>query len=109
MACILLTSHALPASQAWAFDYARYKPADLDDVIQRERRPAGPGFNVARPGIDLVAPQKLRFAAVLAQHPQACPTVLLKTAMVMAGVPKNLLDTVPISKCVQIRSAGGKI
>ena len=109
IACLLLTSHVLLASQAWAFDYARYKPADLDDVIQRTRLPAGRSFNLASPGIEIMAPQKLRFAAELAQHPQACNTRFLKMAMTMLGVPTNLLDAVPISKCVRIRSARGKV
>ena len=59
-------------------------------------------------GADVIPPQKLRFTAALARQPQPCDASFLKRAIVMVGVSQNVLDSVPISKCIQIRSAGGR-
>jgi hypothetical protein len=87
------------ASIASAFDYTKYQPMDLDAILSW-KRPAS--------GVDLYS-HTYRFDVRLVSAGQPCDARLLKTAMRMLGLPKNLVDDVPISQCIKVRSAKGRV
>jgi murein DD-endopeptidase MepM/ murein hydrolase activator NlpD len=91
----------LLAGAAAAFDYARYTPADLD-VLSNRKAPAASG-------VDVFPARSYRFHVVLASQAAPCETKFLKWAMVTSGIGKELVESVPISHCIQVKTAKGKI
>jgi hypothetical protein len=89
----------LLATEAIAFDYDRYKPADLDVISAR--KPSGPGSDVFR-GVPY------RLDVTLASQDAPCATGYLKKSMLMMGIGKDVPGGVPISNCVRVRTAKGK-
>jgi murein DD-endopeptidase MepM/ murein hydrolase activator NlpD len=98
LAFILVT---LLAGAAAAFDYARYTPVDLD-VLSNRKAPAASG-------VDVVPARAYRFDVVLASEATSCETRFLKWAMVTSGIAKELVDSIPVSHCLQVKTAKGKI
>ncbi|MEH2612845.1 murein DD-endopeptidase MepM/ murein hydrolase activator NlpD [Bradyrhizobium sp. AZCC 1693] len=91
----------LLAADAAAFDYDRYKPADID-VISARKPPSGMG-------VDVFPVQSYRFEVTLAAQATPCAINFLKWAMVTSGIPKDFLERAPISRCIQVKSAKGKL
>jgi Peptidase family M23 len=90
----------LLATEAFAFDYDRYKPADLDAIASR--KPSGPGADVFRG-----EPYRLDVTVVSQAAP--CATGFLKRSMIMMGIGhKDAPGGIPISNCVKVRTAKGK-
>lgn len=83
---------------AWAFNFSQYKHADLDEILKQPR---------PQTGVTLVAPQKLMLDVSLISYADDCDTGALKTMMVMQGIPKETVDTLPISKCIKVKTAQG--
>jgi len=96
LAVILFLVGILPA---FAFDYARYEAADLDDLMA-QRRP--------RAGVDLHPALPHRLQVTLVSYAEGCRTEFVKRTMVMASIAKDLVDGLKITKCINIRSAKGK-
>jgi hypothetical protein len=96
LAAILLL---LGCGHAFGFDYARYQAADLDALLA-EHRP--------RSGIDLHGVRPLRLKVALVAYGEVCETSVLKKSLDTAGITIDLA-THPITRCIKIRSAKGKV
>jgi hypothetical protein len=88
----------LGAAPAFGFDYARYEAIDLD-ALMMQPRPAK--------GIDLYPARPFKLAVTLVSYAEGCQTVLLKKAMLMAGIAKDQVDAVKVMGCIKVRSAKG--
>ena len=86
-------------SSAWGFDYTRYQATDLDALMAQPR---------PRTGVDLYPARPLKLKVTLASYPEPCQSGLLTRTMITAGIPKNQVDTLQVSGCIKVRSAGGK-
>jgi len=86
---------------ASAFDYNSYLPENLDALLAR-KPPVGNGF-------DVFPFRKIRLDVTLAGQPQPCKSKILAWAMVTSGIPEDLVAGVPITHCVQVRSAKGNL
>jgi len=100
-AAFALLMLGLMTDSASTFDYARYQPEDLDALIAR-KPPAGRGA-------DVFPVKSVRFDVTLAAAATPCQTRFLKWAMLTSGIPKEFVDKVPISHCIQVKSAKGKL
>jgi hypothetical protein len=87
------------ATSAFAFDYARYQAADLDDILAH-RRPQS--------GLDLYAAKPFRLEVKLVSYEETCAVQAVPTAMTMLGFSKEQIDGVQASRCIKVRSAKGK-
>jgi hypothetical protein len=90
---------ALIATPALAFDFARYKPADLDDILAKPRPQSGLDLHDAKP---------LRLEVTLVSYQETCAVQAIPTAMTMLGFSKEQIDGVQASRCIKVRSAKGK-
>jgi hypothetical protein len=90
----------LCASAALAFDFSRYKPRDLDDLLA-EPLPSD--------GADIYPQIPLKITGTLVAYGAPCPTGFLKKAMLMAGIPQNAIDAVPMTRCIMLRSPKNKV
>jgi murein DD-endopeptidase MepM/ murein hydrolase activator NlpD len=86
---------------AAAFDPARYQPADLD-VISARKPPVGRG-------VDVFPARAYRFDVTLASRAAPCKTDFLKWAMQTSGIEQSQVQSIPISRCIKVRSAKGKV
>jgi murein DD-endopeptidase MepM/ murein hydrolase activator NlpD len=86
---------------AAAFDYERYKPANLDTIAAR-KPPIGLG-------VDIIPARSHRFEVALAAYATPCANKFLKWAMATSGLPKDFIETVAISRCIQVKSAKGRL
>jgi hypothetical protein len=86
-------------AQAFGFNFERYQPADLDTLLA-QRRPAK--------GVDLYPALPLKLTVTLAGYGENCQTDLVMRAMRMSGAPKDQIETVKVTTCINIRSATGK-
>jgi murein DD-endopeptidase MepM/ murein hydrolase activator NlpD len=91
----------LLAAGAAAFDYDRYKQADLDAISAR-KPPSGMG-------VDVFPVQSYRFEVTLMAQAAPCATKFLKWAMANSGISKEFIEKAPISSCIQVKSAKGKL
>ena len=98
-AIIIAGLAALLAAPALAFDYARYKDADLDDVLAQPR---------PKTGVDLNGSKPLRLEVVLVSYEEACAIQTLQSTMRMQGYTTEQIDGVQASRCIKVRSAKGK-
>lgn len=89
----------LGSAAAVAFDYASYKPADLDAFAAK--KPSGPG-------VDIYPVKKYAFDATLVARAAPCRNNFLKREMLSSGIDQSFIDTVPITKCIQVKSAKGR-
>ncbi|MCC8959577.1 M23 family metallopeptidase [Bradyrhizobium sp. Pear77] len=89
----LLTAPAL------AFDYARYKETDLDDVLAQPR---------PKTGFDLNGSKPLRLEVTLVSYEETCAIQSLESTMRMQGFTKEQIDGTQVSRCIKVRSAKGK-
>jgi hypothetical protein len=105
IASLLLMSLSGTAS---AFDHSGYQPEDLDVLMER-KPPIGNGA-------DVFPVRKIRLEVTLAAPAAPCSVALpiptkpdfLKWAMQTSGIPKEWLDRVPVTHCIQVKSAKGK-
>ncbi len=79
------------------FNYARYKSADLDKVIER-KRPAD--------GANLYRGAPLKIVVKLDSYGEPCNIGFLKKSMQIMGVWD---DAVRITRCVNVRTARNKV
>lgn len=89
---------AAPAA-GWAFNFDRYKPGDLDELLS-EQRPAS--------GNKVLAPQKLNIEVTLVSYAVSCNAGFLKRTMIMLGVPREVVAGVAITKCIKVKSPKGQ-
>ena len=89
------------AGAAEAFDYARYQTADLDSLARR-KPPLGLG-------VDVPAMRSVRLDVALASPAASCPTKVLKWAMRASGIAKDAIQSTPISRCIKVKSAKGRL
>src|SRR5262245_37334388 len=88
------------ATMLWPFsaaglDVTRYAEGDLDKILG-EKRPDT--------GAKVFTPRKLSFDVTIAAYGRTCDSTFLKKTMIMAGAPKPVIDALPITKCVRVRS-----
>jgi hypothetical protein len=95
-ATVMLLSLSTPA--AFGFNFARYVATDLDTLLAQPR---------PHKGVDLHPALPLKLTVTLAGYGEVCPTGLLRRAMTMSGVPKDQVDVVKVTTCLNIRSASG--
>lgn len=88
------------AATAAPFDYARYQPADLD-VLARRKPPLGLG-------VDVSPMRSVRFDVTLVAQAAPCPVKVLKWAMRTSGIPKEAVESTPISHCIKVESPKGR-
>ena len=89
------------AGAAEAFDYARYQAADLDSLAARR-----PALGL---GVDVPAMRSVRLDLTLASPAASCPTKVLKWAMRASGIAKDAIQSTPISRCIKVKSAKGRL
>jgi hypothetical protein len=89
------------AGAAEAFDYARYQTADLD-ALARRKPPLGLG-------IDVPAMRSVRLDLTLASPATPCPTKVLRWAMRTSGIAKDTIQSTPITRCIKVKSAKGRL
>jgi hypothetical protein len=90
---------ALAATPAFAFDFARYQAARLDDILAQPRPQSGLDHNGAKP---------LRLEVKLVSYGETCAVQAIPLAMRMLGFDKAQIDGVQASRCIKVRSAKGK-
>ncbi|MEW6532662.1 MAG: ankyrin repeat domain-containing protein [Thermodesulfobacteriota bacterium] len=94
----------ITASAAAAFDYASYKPGDLDEILAMPR---------PKTGVTLSDLQKVALKVTLESYAQeGCSMAgVLKFSMTMLPTvyPKELMDTLSKTKCINIKSPKGSI
>lgn len=92
------------ASGAVAFDYASYKPGDIDEILAMPR---------PKTGVTLSDLQKVALKVTLESYAQeGCSMAgVLKFSMTMLPTvyPKELMDTLSKSKCINVRSPKGSV
>jgi hypothetical protein len=94
---ILEAKPSAAGPQQSGFNFARYKPVDLDELIGRKRPVDGADLY---PGVPVAITGKLE------SYGQPCSTGFLKRTMVMGRMWD---DAVPITLCIKIRTAKNKI
>lgn len=94
---IVLSLTMLPA---FGFNYDRYVATDLDALLAQAR----PGK-----GVDIYPALPLRLTVTLVWYGEPCDTALLRRSQLMAGVSQQLIDEVKVTRCIQVRSAKGKV
>lgn len=82
---------------AEGFNYARYKPTDLDELVERKR---------PTDGADLFPGVPLKIVVKLESYAEPCNVGFLKRTMVIGGM-RN--DAVQITRCVNVRTAKNKV
>jgi hypothetical protein len=98
--CCFAFAALLAVPAAWgAFNYAQYNPGNLDEILAQPRPESG---------TKVLAPQKLRFEIVLVAYAVGCDTGFLKRTMIMLGAQKQTVDTLPVSKCIKVKTAKGQ-
>lgn len=90
---------ALVATPAFAFDFARYQPADLDDILAKPR---------SQTGFDLHGAKPLRLEVKLVSYQETCDLQAIPPVMRMLGFTKEQIDGVQATRCIKVRSAKGK-
>jgi Peptidase family M23 len=90
---------ALVATPAFAFDFARYQAADLDDILAQPRPQTGLDLNGAKP---------LRLEVKLVSYGETCAVQTIPPAMTMLAFSKEQIDSVQATRCIKVRSARGK-
>jgi hypothetical protein len=93
-----MTTTFVGVQVAQGFDYARYRPVDLDELLER-KWPTG--------GADLYRAVPMKITVNLAAYGEACPIGFLKKTMQMMGSIWD--DAVPITRCVNVRTAKNKV
>ena len=88
-----MTTTFVGVQVAQGFDYARYRPVDLDELLER-KWPTG--------GADLYRAVPMKITVNLAAYGEACPIGFLKKTMQMMGSIWD--DAVPITRCVNAPS-----
>ncbi|MHB8148895.1 MAG: hypothetical protein ACYDIB_01905 [Desulfobulbia bacterium] len=96
LAWVVALCSFLVFSTAYAFDFNQYKQGDIDTILQMPRPKAG---------VDIYGPQKLRFRVTLAGYGQPCETGFLKKTMKMVGVPADVVENLPISQCITVKTS----
>lgn len=96
---IIAVLAALLAAPVLAFDYTRYKPTDLDDLLAQPRPKSGVDLNQAKP---------YWLEVTLTSYEETCAVQAIESTMRMQGFTKEQIDGVQASRCIKVRSAKGK-
>jgi hypothetical protein len=83
------------------FDYASYKPGDLEQVLAKPK-PAT--------GFDVISPERFALKVTLESYAETCglaATIKLSTSMLPSVYPKGFVDALNGSKCVKVKSPKG--
>src|SRR5579864_6666974 len=101
MAAVALVLVWAPAWQAASadFNFSRYVPTDLDELLAQPRPTDGIDLNDSRP---------LKLDVTLADQGEECSSEQLKLAMRMQGYTQEQTDATQASHCITVRSAKGK-
>jgi Peptidase family M23 len=91
----------LLAEATAGFDPARYEAAHLD-VIAARKPPMGNG-------VDVFPMRPYRFEVTLVAQATPCKTNFLKWAMQTSGIEKSQVESIPVSRCIKIKSPKGKV
>jgi len=86
---------------AHGFDYASYKPADLDEILALPK---------PQSGVDVSEFQKFAFTVSLEAYAEKCNAAgVLKLVMTMLPTvyPKPFAEALSESKCIKVKSAKG--
>ncbi len=104
---VLVLGLVLTAGPAWGFDYDRYAPGDLDQVMAEKPNCAEHGHEGPHDGEMVVTtPQPWRLDVTLVRQAFPCPAAeLVKHALIAIGAPGA--TEVPITNCVQVESPSG--
>jgi len=97
IAASLLLFFILPAQ---SFDYSKYKTVDLDELMDRPR---------PKVGVDIFNSQYYKVTGALAAYGEPCQTGMLTNGMMVGGIPKATIDAVPITRCIKVRTAKGRV
>jgi len=98
VAAILLL---LPPGAIAGFDPARYEAADLD-IISARKPPMGNG-------VDIFPMRTYRFEVTLVTQATPCKTNFLRWAMQTSGIKKSEVESIPVSRCIKVKSPKGKV
>ena len=96
---VLLVAGAMPEAVQADFNFARYGETDLDELLARPRPTSG---------VDIYPGSPLKLDVVLASQGERCASDALKQSMKMGGMPKEAVDSLPITNCIRVRSAKGR-
>ncbi|MDH4275750.1 MAG: hypothetical protein OEW08_11990 [Gammaproteobacteria bacterium] len=77
---------------AHSYDMSRYQPEQLDELL-------GTAENK---NLTLITPRKLLLEVYLASYAYTCDTSILKAALTLQGAPREALEHVAISHCVNV-------
>ena len=83
---------------AWGFDFARYETTDLDTLLTQP---------LPRSGVDIYPARPLKLRVTLASYGEGCQTGLLKKTMITAGIPKDQVDALKVTRCIKVHSTKG--
>ncbi|HTY23892.1 MAG TPA: hypothetical protein VMC85_12215 [Desulfomonilaceae bacterium] len=100
-AMLLCLAAFLLVATAQAFDYASYKPGDLDEILAMPR---------PKSGVDVIPFQKFALKVTLESCAERCPVAdVLKLSMTMLPdmYPKGFVNTLSQSKCIKVKSLKG--
>jgi hypothetical protein len=99
---ILCLAALVAIAAAQGFDYASYKPGDLDDILAMPR---------PKTGTDMGDLQKFALTATLESYAETgCAMAkLVKFSMTMLPTvyPKGFVDSLSMSKCIKVKSVKG--
>ncbi len=98
LSTLIVTFLFVSLSSAYGFDFDKYKPGDLDQLLATPK---------IKSGVKMVVPQKLHLRAMIASPLQNCNTDILKRTMIMQGSNKEVVEKMALTKCLKLRSAKG--
>src|SRR5690349_15298462 len=78
--CVAVALVALAAAPAFAFDFARYQPTDLDDILAQPR---------PKTGFDLHGAKALRLEVTLVSYEGTCNVAAIQPTMRMLNFSKE--------------------
>jgi len=89
------------ASPALGFDFASYKPGDLDEVL------AMPG---PKTGVDVISLQKPALKVTPESYAEQCgvaAAIKLSMSMLPTLYPRGFVDALSMAKCIKVKSPKG--
>ena len=99
---LLCLAALVAVTAAQAFDYASYKPGNLDDILAMPR---------PKTGVDVVPFQKLNLKVTLESYEEKecglAKLVRFSMSMLPTAFPREFVDALSMSKCIKIKSAKG--
>jgi len=100
-AMLLCLAAFVLVAAAQAFDYASYKPGDLDEILAMPR---------PKSGVDVIPFRKIALKVTLESYSEKCPVAdVLKLLITMSRdmYPAGFVNTLSQSKCIKVKSPKG--